>query len=1037
MSIIILHLSDIHLKSDRLSNKILDRVERIADAIQREATSANACFVVFSGDIAYSGKLEEYNLAQEFISRLKIALLTFHSSLELRVLMIPGNHDCDFSMASGMREFMLSGGSLRNVGAINEEVVREMTGVQDHFFQFFASIEAEFLGNSNVNEGLRRLYYERNFSIGDHKISFHCFNAAWMSQLHEPQGQMIFPMHLVENGEEISNIVISVLHHPDRWLESNNSRPFREFVEQGSDIILTGHEHHADRFTKRTRTGTVNEYIEGAALQDSDDSRVSGFNLIEIDLDSKKHKITDYEFVKNIYKVQDRLEWKNFEHHNLCLRSTAFVNNLDFAKYLIESGTPFSHRSQRPISLPDIFIYPDLDTMPIDRKRNDEIEVIVASNNVLTFAIDHPLLIVVGADQCGKTSMAKTLYRDFQDRSMIPVIVNGNDINSTDEQKLLRLIDKAIAAQYNSSMVTRYEQLSRERRVLIIDDFDHTNIKNRQGHNLIIENARRHFDRVIVFVGDLFQFSELAQLTGEESALNAFRQVEIREFGHQLRYHLISKWVKFDQDFTVPEHVLEHRIQEYSNMVSTLLMRKTVPSYPVIILSMLQMFDLNQEVAADKGEFGYFYEAFIQQKLAQNKHLSIPASVIIAYTANLAYRLFINKTRTISDVELTQFTSEYHQQYSMHVQQSTILDLLENAEVLRQNSDNTFRFKHRYIYYYFVAKYISINLYTEAEGEKLRGQIKEMIKRVYVEDFYNILMFLVYLTYDEKVIAQMLENGKGYYVDHDPCDLDEHVKHINNLQLHLPPLRFIDGDPQSNRDKYEEKRDKVEQLVKSEQNDQAGDLDDQRKIDDVMQINVAFRSLQIMGQVLRNFPGILRGPMKLDLAQESYFLGLRIMKFMLLLIEENAEDFRDFIVAFVQEFEHTSDMEALEKKSNQLLFRFQANVGYGMIKRISQAVGSRHLKETYKEMLTQQNDLSTRLIDTAIKLDHFINFPKDEVEGLHKKIEHNHYALHILRAMVRDRFILFTENSSMRQSICDQIGIQINDPKMIESSSKR
>jgi hypothetical protein len=373
----------------------------------------------------------------------------------------------------------------------------------------------------------------------------------------------------------------------------------------------------------------------------------------------------------------------------------------------------------------------------------------------------------------------------------------------------------------------------------------------------------------------------------------------------------------------------------------------------------------------------------------------------------------------------------------MRFSQENMLNVLERAEVLRKDGEGLYRFKHRFVYYYFVAKYFALNLYREGEKKNLRLQLDEMAQRIYVEDFYFILLFLVYLTNDEKVIAKLLENGRSFYSHLDPCDLDEHVRHVNNLTSTLPHLSLADKDTKESQEEYEDTRQQLDKLEEVKECDDVGDLAEQRQLDDVMRINVAFRTLQIMGSVLRNFPGMLEGGIKRDLALESYGLGLRILKFMLLVIEENAEPVRDVVAGWVKEWYGISDVEQLEKKSNQLMFELQAGLGYAVIKKISQAVGSRHLKETYREVLTDSNAIAVKVIDTAIKLDHFVDFPRNEVLDLYKDVEKNLFTKAILRTLVRDRFYLFTENRTLRQSICDRLSIKINDPKMIEGKNKR
>jgi hypothetical protein len=452
---------------------------------------------------------------------------------------------------------------------------------------------------------------------------------------------------------------------------------------------------------------------------------------------------------------------------------------------------------------------------------------------------------------------------------------------------------------------------------------------------------------------------------------------------------------------------------------------------------MLQMFDLNQEVS-DKGEFGYFYESFIMQRLGRNKTPSIEMGTVVGYAARLAYRLFEHKSRFIGEADLAEFTHQYRKQFSMHFTRESMLGVLERAEVIRKDAEELYRFRYRFVYYYFVAKYFAMNLYRESERHKLRQQLNDMAARIYVDDFYFILLFIVYLTNDEKIVSRLLENGKSFYSEHDPCDLDDHVRHINNLTAALKPLSLDSSDIKRNRDAFEKDREAVDGLENQQQLDEVGDLKEQRQLDEMVKINVAFRTLQIMGSVLRNFPGGLEGEVKRELALGSYQLGLRILKFMLLVIEENTEYFREVVAGWVMELDGITDPRQVERRSNQTLFELQAGLGYAVIKKISQAVGSRYLRETYREVLTENNAISVRAVDTAIKLDHFISFPRTEVLSLHKDVaQRNLFVLAVLRTMVRDRFYLFTEERTLRQSICDVLGIQLNDPRIIEGKNKR
>ena len=62
--IVIVHIGDIHIRDAH--NPVLSRIDRIAAAIRAQQLLASAVFIVVAGDIAYSGKPEEYALAESF-----------------------------------------------------------------------------------------------------------------------------------------------------------------------------------------------------------------------------------------------------------------------------------------------------------------------------------------------------------------------------------------------------------------------------------------------------------------------------------------------------------------------------------------------------------------------------------------------------------------------------------------------------------------------------------------------------------------------------------------------------------------------------------------------------------------------------------------------------------------------------------------------------------------------------------------------------------------------------------------------------------
>ncbi len=102
MPIIIVHVGDMHIRN--ADDQVLMRVDQIVAAIRAQRLTPSACFVLVPGDIAFSGKPEEYKLAEGFFRELLARLEQEYPGIEVSIAFVPGNHDCDLDSASDIRK---------------------------------------------------------------------------------------------------------------------------------------------------------------------------------------------------------------------------------------------------------------------------------------------------------------------------------------------------------------------------------------------------------------------------------------------------------------------------------------------------------------------------------------------------------------------------------------------------------------------------------------------------------------------------------------------------------------------------------------------------------------------------------------------------------------------------------------------------------------------------------------------------------------------------------------------------------------------
>ena len=182
----------------------------------------------------------------------------------------------------------------------------------------------------------------------------------------------------------------------------------------------------------------------------------------------------------------------------------------------------------------------------------------------------------------------------------------------------------------------------------------------------------------------------------------------------------------------------------------------------------------------------------------------------------------------------------------------------------------TFKFQYRYVYYYSVAHAIRTNVANEHTRNGARQHLTRLASEAHFDDNANILIFYIYLSKDRALMEEVLDNARRIFLDVPPIDLESDLAFANNL-LESPisisePSQNISENLASHRSAKDEAGAQLSRTP--------ADPNDLRE---AFQIDFAMRSLEIMGQVLKNFPSDLRRDLKLALTKESYSLGLRTM----------------------------------------------------------------------------------------------------------------------------------------------------------------
>ena len=207
MKIIILHLSDMHFYDKK--NFSITNVQRITDAINRLSSGVKHVLIIISGDLAYSGKKEQYKQVKIFLDYLENYLKSRYEINQVDFIVFPGNHDVDYDKGDWGHD------CLEEIckSQIYENFVEEELEKQREFYVFARQYGC--FSNDKV-------IYRKIIKYGSKYMRINLINTAIFSSLDEDQGYHYLSNEDIQFLSEQSNsdFVIAVMHHPHHWFSS-------------------------------------------------------------------------------------------------------------------------------------------------------------------------------------------------------------------------------------------------------------------------------------------------------------------------------------------------------------------------------------------------------------------------------------------------------------------------------------------------------------------------------------------------------------------------------------------------------------------------------------------------------------------------------------------------------------------------------------------------------------------------------------------------------------------------------------------------
>lgn len=716
--------------------------------------------------------------------------------------------------------------------------------------------------------------------------------------------------------------------------------------------------------------------------------------------------------------------------------------NQEFEIFLHSTDTFFTHPSGEDLSLDDLFVPQNMKIISENNKNDKRTNIADLTDAIENDGIHY---YIVGGERSGKTAMCKyTFCKYFYNNNLNPILLNGSDLSSnTRKDKILQIIIEKYKEQYCTFKTCPSDKSeNNDSFILIIDDFQFAAKGNDKYWKLLISNLESLFKNIVV-IGDI---SISTRDLSANPPFDNFDKFLIMEFGPVLRNQLVEKWNSFGQDTSIESrNELRRKNDEANKHINSILGKNFIPAYPFYILGILQALEgLQNNNNINYSLHGFYYEHLINDSLIhsikQQKDIGFYSNFLVFF----CYFLFEQKVKEISIEQFDEFYNLYCEKHDVDKTFfgiKTIKETLKGTKLLTFN--NNVRVSQNYIYYFFVAKYIANHI----EEERIKYIVQKICERIFKEEYANIIMFVTHLSKNNWIISTLLHNARQIFPNFPTCKLEQDIQSLNELMSDFTSrvIGAIDVDKERNSKLLLESE--LEERQKEFDNDDMNYAqitldDDVYDIDLFAQINLAVKTIDILGQIAIKYWGELDAETKYEIIETAYNVGLRTLGLYLTMMIENKDDLAEYIAnVIIDKYSNRSradivlQRDEIQKKSLQFLVDLSYLSSLAIITRISNSVGDDRLNKTFNKIVENNPYNSYKLINLSTNLN-YPGLPINIIEQYSKDMRGNIMCCRLLQDLVINHMYKFDVDYKDKSRIQSLLNIKIQNQNIIQNSSQ-
>lgn len=675
----IVQLTDFHFGKELQANSC-KRADDILETIKTNIKSGTVLLLV-TGDIAYSGKKNEYRSASLFFDYLveQLGKLEYHS----KVYILPGNHDVQDPRKS----------TERFADSQYDLDIKKMAS----FYEF---------ANKYDNRIVLGQPEPITFEVEGTPVSISGFNSAPLSTIvGDDKGFHLLrtaQCGLLDNTPD-SGLHIFASHHGPEWFRDNDRLSLEKLLSDSIDFAFFGHEHMGQSRCVGGLSGESCVVVRGGTYSLYDDAQ-SAYKMLLI----RFGEFGSYEFAERVYgweaSAQIHAPLDEAHSYRRYIKSkTYFRPRSDFVNELFETEDNSSE------SFKDSFVFPSLKeeiatgTKDGELRINDQ-KLISDIHSFMEFLLDVKTLEIHSDIRAGKSSLLKAIYRESLAMGYSPLLLTPDYSTGS----ISRTLSSIIKDQYGDTReaVELFGRIPREKVLLLVDDFD--SLKRKAKKSDVIKSMLKTAGNIVLITANSFTF-ELDET------------VEV-----DFRHLLICPWTKNKRDELIQKRCKGTGLSDAQVDELIAIVDKAVGSHfqlfdmtPPFINQYIDFYIYDSGASFIKGDlpFTSIMNSNVKRKICnvisdgENQMLDILADAVITVLKKLALKIHSDRTTVFSSMTFSEVAENYLSEYGIPITPKIIIDAsVQSGVLLVEDNGFDYSFASRSLYAYFVAQAIDLEL---------------------------------------------------------------------------------------------------------------------------------------------------------------------------------------------------------------------------------------------------------------------------------------------------------------------------------------